>query len=80
MDSSSWGWVVRQLGFRDPLLNQLVEDMEIEKLVLGIILRLYRVVLESYDLSLELFIEPPQCLMLTNGILTVESCMLLIVI
>ena len=52
MDSGSWGWVVRQLGLHDPLLNQLVEDMEIGKLVLGIVLHLYRVILESCDLSL----------------------------
>jgi len=45
-----------------------------------IVLHLCRVVLECCDLSLKLFIEPPQCLMLTNVILAVESHMLLIVI
>ena len=38
------------------------------------------VVMESSDLSLELVVELPQCLLLTDGILTVESRLLPIAI
>jgi len=37
-------------------------------------------VLEGSNLGLGLFIELPQCLLFTNGILTVESCLLSIII
>ena len=49
---------MRQLGLHDPLLDQLVESVEIRgPVALGVTFYLRRVVLEGCDLGLELLIE-----------------------
>ena len=54
---------MRQFGLNDPLLDQLVKRIEIERLVaLEVALNLCRVVLKGYDLHLELLVKKPQLL------------------
>ena len=68
-----------KLGFYDLSLDQLVKGSEDKRSNdFRLTFRLHRclVVLEGSDLSLELVIELPQCLLLTDGILAVESLLL----
>ena len=49
---------MRQLGFHDPLLDQLIEGMEIGKLVtLGVAVSFCRVFLKGFDLGLQLLVK-----------------------
>ena len=58
MDVGNWNYVVRQLGFHDLLLDQLVEGMEIGgPVALELVLSLCRVVLEGYDSGMELLVK-----------------------
>jgi len=50
--------VALQLGLPDPLLNQLIEGVEIERLsILGLAFCLYWVILEGCNFVLELLVE-----------------------
>jgi len=73
--------VALQLGFRDSSLDQLVKGLEIERYFkLAFRMRRCLVVLEDSNLSLELVIELPQRLLLTDGVLAVEIRLLPIAI
>jgi len=66
--------VVRQLGLHDLLLDQLIEGMEIGRLVaLGVILSLCKVVPESCDLGLEQLAKQPQLFLFPDNVLAIES-------
>ena len=68
---------MRQLSLHNPLLDQLVEGIKIEKLVaLRVALILYWVVLKDCDSCLELLIEQSQQLLLPEDLLAVENHLL----
>ena len=72
-----------KLSLLDPSLDQLVEDPDVWRVSISRLdFRLCRCldVLEGSDLSSELFVKPPQCLLFTNVILAVESRLLPIMI
>ena len=50
--------------------------MEVEKLILGIAIHLYCVVLEGCDLSLKLLVEQSQLLLLLKNVLAIKSHLL----
>ena len=83
-DLGSWRHgVAWQLGFRNPFLNQLIKDSEVGRSTdfrLSFLLCRWLVILEGSNLSLELVVEPPQCLLLMDGILVVKSRLLRITI
>ena len=66
MESREDGWsrsVLRQLGLYDPLLDQLVEGVDIwGPPALGVTFCVHEVILEGGDLSLELLIKQLQFL------------------
>ena len=68
-----------QLGFCDLSLNQLVKDLEVGRSInfkLAFWLHRWLIVMECSDLSLELVVVLPQCLLLMDGILAIESRLL----
>ena len=67
---------MRQFGLYNPLLNPLVEGMEIGRLVaFGVALSLCRVVMEGCDSGLELLVKQLQLLLL-DDVFAVESHLL----
>ena len=83
-DFNNWKlWMTLQLSLYDPSLGQLIEGLEVGwSTDFRLVFRLWwcLVVLEASNLDMELVVELPQCLMLANSILTVESCLLSITI
>ena len=72
-----------QLGFRDPSLDYIVKGSEVGSFIdhrLGFRLRRCLALLGGSDLRMELVVELPQCLLLMDIILAIESCLLSIAI
>ena len=62
------------LSLRDPSLDQLIEDLKVEKSAdFGPVCL---VILEDNNLSLKSVVELPQCLMFTDGILAIGAACL----
>jgi len=73
MEAGDSDQMLRQLSLHDLLLDQLVESMETRgSSALGVAFCLSGVVLEGYDLSLELLVELLQLLLVTEDIIAVE--------
>ena len=66
-----------ELGLHDPLLDQLLEDVEIwGPAVLAVTLCPCRFVLKGDDLSLELLVEQLQLFLFAKDVVVVENHML----
>ena len=66
-----------ELGLHDPLLDQLIEDMEIRgPVVLDVTLCLCGVVLKDGDLRLELLIKLLQLFLFAKDVIAVENYLL----
>ena len=73
--------VLGELGLHDPLLDQLIEDMEIwGPVVLGVTLHPCGLVLKDDDLRLELLIKLLQLFQFAKDVITVENYLLSLVV